>query len=898
MSIFDKCLATSQGASFCRADMHIHSFGSSQDVADTTMTPNNIVTAAVNQNLDVISITDHNEINNVEASIEAAKDKALLVIPGVELSTPQGHLLCYFPTLEALRQFHGRLNFADRGTQNSRCQNSILDCLNILDELEGFGVLAHVDGGSGFEQENPGASPHKVDVLCHRNLLGIELKSASSQISYADTDPEPHRVGIGRERINKLGLGSKQFLARVLNSDAHSLATLGHNALGEQKVTRIKVDSPSFAAIRIALEDNDARVRIEDMIPHAVPAIVGMHLEGGFLADQVVHFSRNLNCIIGGRGAGKSTTFEGVRCLSENPSGNPVIDSEVWPSQLFLLWEDAAGQRHKLSRSTGAEIENIDHPNNGPISFAIDCFGQGETAKISEQAKTDPLALLKYLDRFVNLADAVEAEEQSRDKLLGLQTQIEAAVKQVDLIPQYERALETTKKQLEALERANAKDVIELQRRVAAEREIRTLIVEKMEELKVGILRTTSKETVEEIKRAANPTSLAIGVTEFTDIVTSATELANDTDATDEQMKVSFGKFSQAAKKQLNSWKAKDSEAQKEIDLKRKELEDQGIRLDMAYVQKLATDEASQKQEVDKLKGWRPVLKELKATRAKVLKERWRARERVATIRDAYARSASQTLKEALSDLQVSLKYVRNGYSPDGERHIIQAMGWKTVQQTRAATLVEKLTIPKLLEAIKQKDNSAITNLKTKEGVSIFRKAEASNILERLGRPQTRFSLERCELFDLPLLQVTKMVTVEGGTQRAMTRGFSQLSLGQQQSVLLALILSSTSNHPLIIDQPEDNLDSEFIYHSLVPVLRRAKERRQIIIVTHNANVAVLGDAELIVVLKSTSEKATIVTRGSIDHIETRDASCNILEGAKEAFLRRAKTYGINATSS
>lgn len=68
-------------------------------------------------------------------------------------------------------------------------------------------------------------------------------------------------------------------------------------------------------------------------------------------------------------------------------------------------------------------------------------------------------------------------------------------------------------------------------------------------------------------------------------------------------------------------------------------------------------------------------------------------------------------------------------------------------------------------------------------------------------------------------------------------RGFSHLSLGQQQSVLLALMLSSDRVQPLLIDQPEDNLDSEFIYSTLVPVLRRVKERRQIIVVTHNANL-------------------------------------------------------------
>jgi ABC-type enterochelin transport system ATPase subunit len=115
----------------------------------------------------------------------------------------------------------------------------------------------------------------------------------------------------------------------------------------------------------------------------------------------------------------------------------------------------------------------------------------------------------------------------------------------------------------------------------------------------------------------------------------------------------------------------------------------------------------------------------------------------------------------------------------------------------------------------------------------------------------------------------------------------------QQQSVLLALMLSADTDRPLIIDQPEDNLDGEFIYSTLVPVLRRAKERRQVIIVTHNANVAVLGDAEQIVVMKAANDRGEIVARGSIDDVSTRDAACSILEGAREAFVRRAKMYGV-----
>jgi hypothetical protein len=106
-------------------------------------------------------------------------------------------------------------------------------------------------------------------------------------------------------------------------------------------------------------------------------------------------------------------------------------------------------------------------------------------------------------------------------------------------------------------------------------------------------------------------------------------------------------------------------------------------------------------------------------------------------------------------------------------------------------------------------------------------------------------------------------------------------------------MLSSDSHAPLIIDQPEDNLDSEFIFHSLVPVLLAAKERRQIIVVTHNPNIAVLGDAELIIALKSGNEKSVVVAHESIDEPNAKKMVCRLLEGAEEAFKKRAKMYGI-----
>jgi ABC-type multidrug transport system ATPase subunit len=240
--------------------------------------------------------------------------------------------------------------------------------------------------------------------------------------------------------------------------------------------------------------------------------------------------------------------------------------------------------------------------------------------------------------------------------------------------------------------------------------------------------------------------------------------------------------------------------------------------------------------------------------------------------------------------LTVVVRFATDALSEEAEGIIQQAMNWRTVQVPRAALIVEQVTVPKLLDCIRKRDPQPIINVTTRDNVKPFNKIEALEILDVLAEPQNLFRLQRCEIDDLPRISVTKIVEAGGKPQ---TRDFAKLSLGQQQSVLLALMLSSDSNMPLIIDQPEDNLDSEFIFHSLVPVLRTAKERRQVIIVTHNPNIAVLGDAELIIALKSTSDKSVIVARGSIDEPNTKKMVCQVLEGAEEAFRRRARTYGV-----
>ena len=125
-----------------------------------------------------------------------------------------------------------------------------------------------------------------------------------------------------------------------------------------------------------------------------------------------------------------------------------------------------------------------------------------------------------------------------------------------------------------------------------------------------------------------------------------------------------------------------------------------------------------------------------------------------------------------------------------------------------------------------------------------------------------------------------------------------KLSAGQKATTILSLILAY-GDDPIIIDQPEDDLDNEFVYEQLVPMLREAKERRQIILATHNANIPVNGDAELIVPLEISDEAGAQklvggeLALGSLDKKPVQAAVELILEGSVEAFKRRRERYGI-----
>ena len=108
----------------------------------------------------------------------------------------------------------------------------------------------------------------------------------------------------------------------------------------------------------------------------------------------------------------------------------------------------------------------------------------------------------------------------------------------------------------------------------------------------------------------------------------------------------------------------------------------------------------------------------------------------------------------------------------------------------------------------------------------------------------------------------------------------------------MLLLLLVQSDRILIIDQPEDDLDNRFIYDDIVRILRDQKGRRQIITATHNPNIPVLGDAELIIALGVQESRGMILDQGAIEKKGIQEIVKSIMEGGEEAFQRRAQKYG------
>ena len=203
--------------------------------------------------------------------------------------------------------------------------------------------------------------------------------------------------------------------------------------------------------------------------------------------------------------------------------------------------------------------------------------------------------------------------------------------------------------------------------------------------------------------------------------------------------------------------------------------------------------------------------------------------------------------------------------------------GWKRRGITRWWNETKPHQRPEPSELLAKAANGRLTDV----GMSF---AVQTTFLEGLSASRRR---------DLAALRCRDRYVIEFRVGEDDYRPLDDLSGGQRVSVLLALLLETNDSRPLVIDQPEDELDNRFLFKTVLPALKRLKGRRQIIIATHNANIVVNGDADQVIQLKATATRGRVAQAGAIEEPAVRDAIVRTVDGGDEAFRLRRLKYGF-----
>lgn len=869
------------GARFVRADLHVHV------VPDGQTTPNqtagDYVRAAVTQGIEVLAITDHNSVAFVRDAIAAAAGKPILVLPGVEVSSRDGHLLAIFPPdgLDQLEGFAAATNLDLGKTLPDGTRRSSRTMLHLLNEIEarnGIGIVAHCDTGAGVHAAiKPG---ELSDLLSHGALAGIEFIDLGNLHGwFVDTDPEPARANAWRARQRVPSLGARG-LARVMSSDAHDASLVGKDG-ARRPLTRLRVGDRTYTAVRNALLYNPkSRVRPEASLPASYPHLTSASFEGGFLDGVTIDLVQNLNCLIGGRGSGKSTALLAIRAAlgADLPPDVDPDDPARMPDKTVIRFVDAAGTEREAIRQRGYEPTDAD---GFPIELKLADLSQGESGQVALDYRSGRTQILAYLDAFCDLSAQQDAERQVLERLTDNAAEVRrTAFREAD----YKAADEERKKldaNIKAAETGELESIAKWARLLAGQAAVITQVRANLDRLSsahataaVPRLDALAAETHADldqrpIKDVRTPLDEAI--TELNEAVGKAdgAHAATVKVASDKVVDV-VGKWDAEYKR----WEGRRSK-------KQIELEGKGLKVQVGAIQdmgkkfadltkRVAEMEERRRQHALALKARQDLLEELRESR-RLIYER----------RRATLRKVTKLANESTPELKLDVSYAHEGVRRPWREWLQARFHFRA---DRLARLGLKIRPWEFAEAVAKGDLSPIEKINDTDGDQRpYFSSDDLALIKDLTLDE-RFEIETMRLEDLPRVDVT-----EGGTRR----GFDHLSTGQQHSVLLGLLLCADRSEPLIIDQPEDHLDAPYIATAVVRHLEAAKERRQVIIATHNANLTVLGDAELVLPLYAVDGHGEVHDSGAIDHPDTLRHVCQLLEGGASAYARRGERYGF-----
>ena len=879
--------------------------------------------------IDCVAITDHNTGEWIdllkEALIELADEnptefRPLHLFPGVEITANGNiHILAILDKEKQTADIDSLLGAikcrSNRGASDIASDLSPIEVVQAILDRDHLPILAHVD------DPNTGAwslTGNTLDPLLDLDLSAIEVTNSEAN------KPELYY----RKNLS---------LAEVLGSDSHHPDGHDGNRYPGSSYTWVKMsDPPSLEGLKLALLDGQKfSIRRSDDSVNFDPYQLPEHFINGIQISEArymgngkpaeIKFSPWLNAIIGGRGTGKSTVIHSLRLVSRRENElDHLVDREpnltfnrfnrvpknskeeggLKESTQITLEVTRDGVKYRVRWSLGSNIVVEERLLNDwwpsdiqavtPERFPIRIFSQGQ---IAELAGDKPEALLYVIDEAAGTATHLRDLEIARRKFEELRSRIRNVGERLNLRDSILVELQDTERKLDKFKQARHAEILKGYRnRTLQERELdrqfdtikdmaeRIETVAKslhLEDVPDGLFDKTLKEDrnvlsiINKLSEAVRTTAHALE-TSVKNIRERAEQLRNESTRGDWQKVVNYTKHEHnALMEQLEKEGITDPNEYGTLIQDRNRLDEEIKRLDSLREDYSRLEEQSQIQ-LDKV---RQIRREITDAR-KIFLAEILAQNRFVTIQ---IRPYGHELQAAERSLREVLNVPDDRFSSD-----IFA-----TNDGRSMGIVMDLMdgLPDEQEQRSHLFEDRISDLKHRIQNACLGNGDFggrfNNYLKREFDKQPAFLDHILTWFPEDGLRIEYSPKGDGKNFKPI----AQASAGQRSAAMLAFLLAY-GNEPLILDQPEDDLDNSLIYDLVVRQIRENKLNRQIIVVTHNPNVVVNGDAEMLHALDFVHGQCRVIKSGSLQEGDIRQEICQIMEGGREAFERRYQRLG------
>lgn len=872
---FWKCALQVNPASYIRYR------GKNQDVSEDEYNQK-LLEVCLEESIKVVGIADHGNVDSVVKIKETFNAQGVIVFPGFEIASSEKiHLVCLYPEDTSIQTLNNYLYEFDIDTSNGTnpSTKSADFILSTVIDKGGFVYAAHCTDDSGVLKQKLN------NIWKNPNLYAAQIPTSLEALK-EQGDQANHQILLNKNPDYK----REKKIAIINAKDIEDPETLRK----ENATCLVKMTKPCFTSFKLAFSDSESRVRLNsDIKEKYYSRIEAVRFVGGFLDGIHINYSEHLNALIGGRGTGKSTLIESIRyVLNIEPISKEtktqhlkVIKQNLGSGFAELTVKSAVkhGKLYKISRRFG-ESPIVKDESGSVSTFSpldllpdIEIFGQNEIHEIAKESSEQ----LKVVERFLN-TDKIEQESgisTVKESLVTTRNNISDLTSSVSSLESDVEDLKAHEEDENRYKELGIDQQLKLLPIVESERSTFNTVTEKVETLKNALKKFSetipcanfiTEELIKEFPDKTIFENARLALVELKDNINlSITKMEQDTeksqqkiDLLDKELQESIEKQEESITKEFKKLAPVEGSTGKQIGEQYRDLIKNIERLKPKR-KELVTEKDKLGKEIAKRQDLLAELSEKKTNRA-----------------TAFERGVKKLNKKLKGNIKVNYSAEKNRL---GLIKLIISYHLPDVGEGRLSWLkgVEEFSAPLFAETIK-KGQAAL--LEKNWGMT-------PTIAERLSKISNK------QMMEIEEFKIDDLVSIElnvSSNDEPLYKKLDSLSTGQQCTALLHMLLLDNQD-PLLLDQPEDNLDNAFIAERIVTQVRDAKLTRQFIFATHNANIPVFGDAEWIGVLESTNENATlpIQNQGSIDQPNIQNLAAKILEGGEDAFNRRKEKYGF-----